>query len=606
MKIGIKNHLIKSVHYREGLTVYKRLLHYALPYWKVFMLSVLGMFVYAGLEPAMAALMKPLIDGSFIENNPAMMQKAPLLLLGLFLVLGVASFASSYFSGWVGRKVIADLRRDLFEQLLHLPSAYYDKASSGQLLAKLLYNSEQVATATTKVVVSVIRDGLTIIGLLLLMLYLNPLLSLIFIVVGPLLGYCTNYVTKRFRKLSKRIQESVGNLGHVAQETIEAHRIIKVFGGKEHEMRRFDKENEKNQQRQMKMVATDAISGPVIQFIYASAFAVIIYLMSLESIREQITLGTFISFITAMAMLFRPIKRLTTVNSLLQKGIAAGESIFELLDMEREQDKGRLELPRVDGGIEYKNVCLTYEGRGNKALVDINLRIEAGKTIALVGHSGGGKTSLVRLLPRLYDVTSGEITIDGQNIKNLTLANLRCHIAYVGQEITLFNDTVANNIAYGSLAPPSFEAIKAATEAAHALEFIEKLPNGFATVLGQQGLVLSGGQRQRIAIARALLKDAPILILDEATSALDSESERHIQQALELLMQNRTTLVIAHRLSTVENADRIYVLHGGRIVEQGTHDQLIRANKYYAELYRLQFSHHGLTAPNRQALAEMV
>jgi subfamily B ATP-binding cassette protein MsbA len=577
----------------DGVVVYRRLMSYGLPYWRMFLISVMAMIVYASLGPAFAKLIQPLVDGSFVDKDPEVLRQAPFVLLGLSLVRGIAGFASDYYSGWVGRRVIADLRRDLFDQFLNLPCAYYDHSSSGQLLAKLLYNTEQVANSLTKGVVAVFKDGLTIVGLTALMIYENVLLSLVFMVVGPVLGISIRQVSKRFRKISMRIQESMGNVGHVAQEAIDAQRIVKVFNGKAYETDKFGRENERNQRRQMKLVATDAVSSALIQLIYISGFSAILYVVSLDSVRNTITPGSLIAFIAAMAMLLSPIKRVTSVINILQRGIAAGDSLFELLDERRERDTGTAELAEVEGRIEYRNVGLAYRDGGDYALRHVDLGIAPGQTIALVGHSGSGKTSLIRLLPRLYEPTEGDIRIDGRDIRDFTLDSLRRHIAYVGQEVTLFNDTVANNIAYACRHAATPEQIREAAKAAHALDFIESLPQGFETLVGQQGVVLSGGQRQRIAIARALLKNAPILILDEATSALDAESERHVQEALEVLMQNRTTLVIAHRLSTIQNADRIYVMRDGRIVEHGTHEQLLRGPSYYGELYRLQFGHRA-------------
>jgi ATP-binding cassette, subfamily B, bacterial MsbA len=577
----------------NGFQIYRRLLHYGLPYWRAFALSVLGMGIYALLGPAFAKLIQPLIDGTFIDKDPAMMRQAPLVLLGLSLARGISGFAGDYYSGYVSRRIITDLRRDLFDQLLYLPCRYYDQSSSGQLLSRLLYNTEQVSNGLTMGIVTAFKDSLTIIGLLALMIYENVLLSMIFMVVGPVLALSIRIVSKRFRRISMRIQESMGNVSHVAQEVIDAHRIVKVFNGDDYERAKFARENESNMRRHLKLIATDSLSSAVIQFIYIGGFAAILYVVSLESVRNTITPGSLITFIAAMAMMLSPIKRLIGVMSTIQKGIAAGDSIFEMLDSEREHDTGTLALPRVRGHIEYRAVGLSYHPDQPRALNDIDLRIEAGKTIALVGQSGSGKTSLVRLLPRLYEPSSGKITIDGHDIRELRLDNLREHIAYVGQEVTLFNDTVASNIAYGRRGEVSAEEIRAVAEAAHALDFIEALPQGFETMVGQHGIVLSGGQRQRIAIARALLKDAPILILDEATSALDAESERHVQAALEVLMKNRTTLVIAHRLSTIQNADEIFVFRDGVVVERGSHQALLEAHGAYFDLHSLQFGHHA-------------
>ncbi len=575
----------------SGFAVYRRLLGYGLPYWKMFVLSIVAMVIYATLGPAFAKLIQPLIDGSFLQNDPEVLRRAPLILLGLSLVRGVSGFATDYCSGWVSRRVIADLRQELFDQLLNLPCHYYDRSSGGQLLSRLLYNTEQVSNSLTKGVMAVFKEGLTIVGLTALMFYENLMLSLVFMIIGPLLGISIRKVNKRFRKISMRIQESMGNVGHVAQEAIDGQRIVKVFNGKTYESRKFSSENQNNQLRQMKLISAEAISDAIIQFIYIGGFASILYVVSQESVRQTITPGSLISFIAAMAMMLSPIKRVTQVLNILQRGIAAGDSIFELLDKEREKDTGTRPLTTTRGHIEYRQVSLAYTDSERYALDDISLVVEPGQTVALVGQSGSGKTSLVRLLPRLYEPSGGQIFLDGIDIQELTLESLRSQIAYVGQEVTLFNDTLANNIAYGCRDAVSQEAIRQAAAAAHALDFIEKLPDGFETVVGQQGIVLSGGQRQRIAIARALLRNSPILILDEATSALDAESERKVQDALENLMQNRTTLVIAHRLSTIQTADRIYVMGEGRIIESGTHAALLSTRSRYAELHAMQFSH---------------
>ena len=580
-----------SKNKKSGFAIYRRLIGYGLPYWKMFAVSVFSMSIYAMLGPAFAKLIQPLIDGSFIEHDPTFLRKAPAILMGLSLIRAVTGFLGDYCSGWVGRRIIADMRRQLFDQFLNLPCEYYDRASSGELLSKLLYNTEQVAQAMTEGAVNLIKDGLSMVGLTALMVYENVQLSMIFLIVGPILGVSVRKITLRFRKISSRIQDSMGSVGHVTQEVIEAQRIVKVFNGKAYETVKFAKENEHNQRQQMKLITTNAMSGSVIQLIYVSGFAAILYVVSMDAVRQTITPGSLIAFIAAMAMMQSPIKRFTQAIGVVQKGIAASESIFEMIDKEREKDTGSLELDKVEGRIEYRHVSLGYQERQEKALDDLTLSVPAGKTIALVGQSGSGKTSLIRLLPRLYEATEGQILIDGHDIRDFTLENLRKHVAYVGQEVTLFNDTVANNIAYGSRDQLDLVAIREAARAAYALDFIEELPQGFDTQVGQQGIVLSGGQRQRIAIARALLKNAPILILDEATSALDAESERYVQDALEVLMRNRTTLIVAHRLSTIQNADKIYVLRAGGILESGTHEELMGRESFYAELNRMQFNH---------------
>jgi subfamily B ATP-binding cassette protein MsbA len=572
--------------------VYGRLLGYAKPYWKMFGLAIFGMLVYAATEPFFAAMMKPLIDGSFVDKNEAVVRSMPVFLVSIFLVRGIAGFINDYFLSWVGRRVVADLRQAMFEHLLRVPTRYYDTNGSGHILAKLTYNVENVATAATSAVTTLVRDGATVIGLMGYMLYLNAALSVIFLIIGPVMAGAVKYATKRFRRYSSRIQDRVGELTHVAQEAIDGHRVVKAFGGQAQEGRHFSFVNEKTRALQMKMIATESASVPLVQMIAALAIAVIVYLSTLQGLREDITVGAFMSFVVAMALLLPPVKRLTGVNSHLQRGIIAAQSLFELLDTDQETDTGTRTLGRAQGRIEYRGVTHRYSADKAPAIIDLDLSIEPGEKLALVGRSGSGKTTIASLLPRFYDPTAGEIRLDGIPIRDLRLTDLRAQIALVSQDVVLFNDSIADNIAYGRAERPSQAELERVAEAAHALEFIQALPQGFDTQIGDRGVLLSGGQRQRLAIARAMLKDAPILILDEATSALDTESERHIQAALQELMARRTTLVIAHRLSTIENADRILVLLEGRIVEQGRHAELLALGGYYARLHRLQF-HDG-------------
>ena len=576
--------------------VYGRLLGYARPYWRMFSVSLLGMLIYAATEPFFAAMMKPLIDGSFVDKDEAVVRSMPVFLIVIFLVRGIAGFLNDYSLSWVGRRVVADLRRVMFEHLLRLPTAYYDAHGSGYILAKLTYNVENVASAATSAVTTLVRDGATVIGLMGYMLYLNARLSAIFLIIGPAMAGAVKYATKRFRRYSRRIQDRVGELTHVAQEAIDGHRVVKAFGGQEQAGRQFGFINEKTRSLQMKMVATEAASVPLVQLIAALAIAFIVYLSTMQGLRADITVGTFMSFVVAMGLLLPPVKRLTGVNAHLQRGIVAAQSLFELLDSNPEPDSGTRRLGRAAGRIEYLGVTHRYAPDKVPAIIDLDLALEPGEKVALVGRSGSGKTTIASLLPRFYDPTAGEIRIDGLPLRELRLADLRAQIALVSQDVVLFNDSVANNIAYGRAVPPTPAELERVAEAAHALEFIRALPQGFDTLIGDRGVLLSGGQRQRLAIARAMLKDAPILILDEATSALDTESERHIQAALEELMASRTTLIIAHRLSTIENADRIVVLLDGRIVEQGRHADLLALGGYYARLHRLQF-HDAPDAP---------
>lgn len=577
--------------------VLKRLLGYARPFWRRFVVAILALMVYASVGPAFAKFIQPLIDGSFVQQDPTFLRMAPLVLIGLSLLRGLAGFISDYYAGWVSRRVITDLRKDLFRQLLELPSHRYDHASSGQLMSQLLFDTEQVAESLTNGLMGIFRDSATIVGLVALMAYENWRLSIVMLIVGPLLGVSITEVSRRFRRVSRKIQESMGHVGHVAQEAIEAQRIVKVFNGKAYEAAKFETENEANFTRHMRRIATEAASGSLIQLIYVGGFAAVLYVVSIDSIRTSISTGSLIAFIAAMSMLLSPIKRVASLANVLQRGVAAGASIFAFLDEDRERDQGTLTPTNIRGAVTFEGVELRYQGQSTPALRGLDLTIAAGQKIALVGHSGSGKTSLIRLLPRLYEPTAGRILIDGIPIADMRLDALRNLIAYVGQEVTLFNDTVANNIGYGALGKASRSAIIDAARAAHALEFIEALPLGFETRVGEQGLVLSGGQRQRLAIARALLKDAPILILDEATSALDAASETHVQAALDALMAHRTTLIVAHRLATVRNADTIFVLDQGRILESGDPATLLAREGAYAELCRLQFTAEDALPP---------
>ena len=571
--------------------IYARLLRYSLPHWKAFAASVVAMMVFAATSTGFAALMKPMIDGSFVAKDPAVIKLVPIMIIGLFLARGIANFVSSYCMSWVGREVILELRRAMFAKLLCLPTRFYDKTSSGELLSKLIYDVEQVNQAATNALANVVKDGFTIIGLLLWMGYVNWLLTLIFVVAAPLIAFLMTRINQRFRRISGRIQHSMADVTAVSEEAITGHRVVKVFGGENYEAQRFDRINDANRKLNVKMAAVSAASVGTVELIAASALAGIIYIATLPNVLETVTVGSFMSFVVAMMLLMPSMKRLTTVMPMVQRGVAAAESIFGLLDSEAEQDSGSKRIAHARGRVEFRQLSFAYDSAKGEVLREIDLNIAAGQCVALVGRSGSGKTTLVSLLPRFYEINRGNIFLDGEDIRELRLSNLREQIAWVGQNVVLFNDTIGNNIAYGSLGTTSESEIVRAAEAAHAMEFISKLPDGLNTLVGENGVLLSGGQRQRLAIARALLKNAPVLILDEATSALDSESERHIQAALAEVMRHRTTLVIAHRLSTVENADQIVVLDQGRIVEQGRHGELLAKGGHYAGLYKMQF--HG-------------
>jgi len=555
------------------------------------------MAVYAVTDTGFAFLMKNLVEVLDIEGldkeQTVIRQWMPLAILGLFVVRGLVAFVSAYLLGWIGRHVIKVLRGQAFAKFLVLPTRYFDAASAGELLSKLTYNVEQVAEATSNVVTVLVRDTLTVICLLAYMIYLSPTLTLILMVTGPLMGFVIRFLSKLFRRHSTRIQESMGDVTKITGEALQSHRIVKIFAGQDYETRRFDEVNEKNRRLNLRLIASRAGGDALTNLVIAIGVAGVIYFVLHESVRP-VAESDLVGFITAMVFLLRPIRQLTNVNVSIQRGIAAGLSIFQLLDESAEQDTGDYEIARVTGKVEFRDVSFGYTDRKGPVLNSIDLSIPPGQTLAIVGRSGSGKSTLVSLLPRFYEPTSGVILVDDRPLNDYRLASLRDQISLVSQEVVLFNDSIANNIAYGGLADATREQVQNAALAAHVDEFTNQLPDGLDTQVGDRGMLLSGGQRQRIAIARALLKNAPILVLDEATSALDTESERHIQQALHQLMRNRTTFVIAHRLSTVESADRIIVMADGRIIESGTHQELVACAGHYAGLYRMQFQDEPL------------
>jgi len=574
--------------------LYFRLLKYLLPYRAAFIVSLLGTAAFAATEPAMPALMKPLLDESFVADSTTNILRLPLLLIGLFFVRGIAGFISGYGMKLVANHIVTDLRREMFDKLQRLPLHYFDNHASGNLMAMFTFNVTRVTTAATTVIVTLVKETLIILGLLAYALYLNWQLTLIIMTVVPPTALMIRYFSKRMRKLSHSLQDTVGELTHVVQEGISGNREIKIFGGEDYENRRFNKVSNWIRRYRMKVAMAAELNIPVVQLFTVSTLAIVIYFAAQQAKAGDITVGTFVALITALALLSSPIKRLTKVNVQLQNGLAAAESIFELIDEHPEIDHGTLDIDRAQGNIRFAQVSYTHHGMDAPVLHDITIDITAGETVALVGPSGGGKTTLASLLPRFYNPTSGHILLDGTDTQAIRLTSLRRQIAYVGQHIILFNESVASNIAYGAQGSKvSEQDIRTAAEKAHALEFIEKMPQQFATLIGENGIRLSAGQRQRIAIARALIKNAPILILDEATSALDTESEKNVQLALETLREGRTSLIIAHRLSTIKNADHILVMKDGHIVEAGTHDELLQLDGLYAQLYNTQSRDHG-------------
>ncbi|MCH8078669.1 MAG: lipid A export permease/ATP-binding protein MsbA [Proteobacteria bacterium] len=570
--------------------LYKRLLLYVKPYWRTFLIAIVSMLVLAISDPAIPALIKPMLDGAFIEKDPATMKWVPILFVVLFAVRGFAAYANGVALFWVSNKVVMDLRQEMFVRILSLPSSYYDDHSSGSLLSKFTFDVTQIKEAATNAITTIVRDSLSIVGLLGWMFYIDWKLTLVAMVSAPFIATVILIIRKRLRKMSRKVQGSMADINHVLVECINGHKLVKLYDGKEQEIRRFQEVTNANRRYSMKFAMAAVASSPMIQLITAIALAIIIYIAIQNASVDNIEVGEFTSFFAAMAMLLNPLKRLARVNEHLQKGLAACESVFALLDHLVEPDVGKQTLERVKGEIEFCNVNFSYDGNDQKALNNVSMHIKPGETIALVGASGSGKSTIANLVPSFYSVTEGKILLDGKDIKDISLQSLRHNIALVSQDIVLFNDTVRNNIAYGNMSDSSEESIIAAARAAHALEFIEDLHDGFDTIVGEKGLKLSGGQRQRLAIARALLKDAPVLIMDEATSSLDTHSERQIQMALDEVKEGRTCLIIAHRLSTIEKADRIIVIDNGVIVETGTHAELIKKDGAYARLHQLQFN----------------
>ncbi len=572
------------------LEVYRRLWHYVVPHWSMATAAVVAMAAAAAVEATLIVLLKPLTDQTLVEHNLETARWMPWAFIGIFVLRGLAGYTSEYCLGWIGRSVISALRRDVFQKFLTLPTRFFETQATGPLLSRMTYNAEMVAEAGANVVTVMVRDFLTVIACTGVMLWHSVRLTAFVAIVVPLIAIVVRILSRAFRRYSGRIQESIGDVTRVTEEVLTGNRVVKVFGGHEYETQRIFDADESNRKQNMKLIGARSLGVAVTQVLFAFGIAGVIFFAGKEAAMGQLSPGTFISFIGAMILMLQPLRRLTNLNASLQRGIIAADSLFAVIDEDDEIDTGTYQKDRVDGTVEFKNVNFSYGGENVPVLMDLSLRVEAGKTLAIVGHSGSGKSTLVSLLPRFYDVDAGSILLDDTPIEEYALDNLRDNLSLVTQDVVLFNDTIANNLAYGQLRQASRADLLQAAEAAHVIEFVKDMPEGLETIVGDRGVLLSGGQRQRIAIGRALLKDAPVLILDEATSSLDTQSERHIQDALKHLMKDRTTLVIAHRLSTVESADRIIVLDKGNIVESGTHRELIAHDGLYANLYRMQFS----------------
>ncbi len=570
--------------------IYGRLLAYTGQHRAVLIVAVLAMALTAIVEGSMAWLLDPLTNEALVQDGDSFDSWVPLAFLVVFIFRGLAGFATEYSLGYIGRNIIHKLRRQVMDAYLGLPASYFDTRAAGRLLSRVSYDIEMIAESATNVVVVLIRDTLSLFVFVGVMLYQSLALSACIAIVVPIIAWLVRVLSKTFRRYSTSIQDSIGELTQVTEEAIQGNRVVKIFVGQPYERRRFASANDANKKLNMKLIRAKAAGVAVNQMLFALGGAAVIYVAGVETAAGRLDAGSFISFMGAMILLLPPLRRLTNINASMQRGIAAARSVFEVLDESLEPDTGTYSTKRARGAVRFDAVSFTYDGEKGGVLHDVNLDVSPGETVAIVGRSGSGKSTLVSLLPRFYLPSEGAVSLDGTALQDYRLDNLREQISLVSQDVILFNDTIERNLAYGGSENCSREEIEAAARAAHVMEFVKDLPNGFDTVVGDRGVLLSGGQRQRLAIARAILKDAPVLILDEATSALDSESERHIQSALVELMQNRTTLVIAHRLSTIENADRIVVMEAGRIIETGTHHELIKKQGQYAQLHKLQFS----------------